>query len=194
MEKMGIEQLPLEVKKCFMKELEQLVSKYSPLSNYSEEQINTALSLLEQFGKEELEVEELLEIAELINQFNEQVVQYYLWNREHYNAISIEIAQEHIEEIHREGFIILDQYLFYLDGSNQVMKRTLIEQMLTEPYDIDRLFDKDELIEMWLNKTSQEDVIRDLMKLGLEELLEEAPEEAYVNCDGTSIYYASIEG
>nr|WP_302595404.1 hypothetical protein [uncultured Cellulosilyticum sp.] len=191
---MEIEQLPLEVKKCFMKELEQLVSKYSPLSNYSEEQINTALSLLEQFGKAELELEELLEIIELINQSNEQVVQYYLWNREHYNTISIETAQEHIEEIHREGFIILDEYLFYLDGTNQVMKRALIEQMLTEPYDIDRLFDKDELIEMWLNETSQEDVIRDLMRLGLEELLEEAPEKAYVNCDGTSIYYANIEG
>ena len=193
MKKMSIEQLPLEIKKCFLRELEKLVNKYSPLNDYSEEQLNAALSLLEQSGKSELEVEEILEIVELINQSNEQVVQYYLWNMEHYNAISIETAQEHIQEIYREGFIILDNYLFYLDGSNQVMKRALIEQMLTETYDINRLFDKDELIEMWLNETSQEDVIKDLMTLGLEELLEESPEEAYVNCDGASIYYANIE-
>jgi len=190
---MSIEQLPLEIKKYFLKELEELVSKYDPLSNYSEEQLNAALSILEQFERTEFKVEELLEIVELINQFNEQVVQYYLWNREHYHTISIETAQEHIEEIQKEGFIMLDDHLIYMDGSNREMKRALVEQMLTDSCQIDRLFDKDEIIQMWLDETPQEDVIRDLIRLGLEELLEEAPEEAYVNCDGAIIYYANIE-
>ena len=35
--------------------------------------------------------------------------------------------------------------------------------------------------------------IKDLIKLGLEELLEEPPIETYINCNDTSIYYASIE-
>ena len=88
---------------------------------------------------------------------------------------------------------MLEEYIVYIDEDNKQMKRELAEKLLTDIYQIDRLFDKDELIDMWLNETSQEDVIRDLIQLGLEELLEEAPIEAYTNCNGIEIYYARIE-
>ena len=190
---MSIENLPIEIKKVFMKELEQLVNKYSPLSSYPEEKINTALFILEQFGNKDLVIEELIEVLNLLNQFNEQVVEYYLWIREHNNdAISIEAAQKHIEELHREGYIMLSNYVMYLDESNQEMKRALIEQMLTDTYEIDRLFDKDEIIQMWLNETPQEDTIKELLQLGLEELVEEPPEEAYASSDGATLYYIAI--
>ena len=190
---MSIESLPIEIKKVFMKELEQLVNKYSPLGSYPEEKINTALFILEQFGNKDLVIEELIEVLNLLNQFNEQVVEYYLWIREHNNDdISIEAAQKHIEELHREGYIMLNNYVMYLDGSNQEMKRTLIEQMLTDTYEIDRLFDKDEIIQMWLNETPQEDTIKELLQLGLEELVEEPPEEAYTSSDGATLYYIAM--
>ena len=88
---------------------------------------------------------------------------------------------------------MLEEYVVYINEDNKQMKRELAEKMLTDTYQIDRLFDKDELIDMWLNETSQEDTIRDLMQLGLEELLEEAPIEAYINCNGIEIYYVRIE-
>ena len=194
---MSIEQLPLEIKKCFLRELEKLVSKYSPFSNYSDETIKVAISILDRVGDsaiDELNVDCLLEILDMLNQYSEQVVEYYIWhNKNLIGTVSLEKAKEQIEEINSNGFTILEDYVIYTNEDNRQMKREIAEKMLTDTYQIDRLFDKDELIEMWLNETSQEDTIRDLMKLGLEELLEEPPEEAYVNCGGISIYYASIE-
>lgn len=194
---MSIEQLPLEIKRCFLRELEKLVSKYSPFNNYSDETIRLAISILDRVGDsaiDELNVDCLLEILDMLNQYSEQVVEYYIWhNKNLIGTVSLEKAKEQIEEINSNGFTILEDYVIYTNEDNRQMKREIAEKMLTDIYQIDRLFDKDELIEMWLNETSQEDTIKDLMKLGLGELLEELPEEAYVKNDGTSIYYASIE-
>ncbi len=194
---MSIEQLPLEIKRCFLRELEKLVSKYSPFNNYSDETIRLAISILDRVGDsaiDELNVDCLLEILDMLNQYSEQVVEYYIWhNKNLIGTVSLEKAKEQIEEINSNGFTILEDYVIYTNEDNRQMKREIAEKMLTDIYQIDRLFDKDELIEMWLNEISQEDTIKDLMKLGLGELLEEPPEEAYVKNDGTSIYYASIE-
>ena len=194
---MSIEQLPLEIKRCFLRELEKLVSKYSPFNNYSDETIRLAISILDRVGDsaiDELNVDCLLEILDMLNQCSEQVVEYYIWhNKNLIGTVSLEKAKEQIEEINSNGFTILEDYVIYTNEDNRQMKREIAEKMLTDIYQIDRLFDKDELIEMWLNEISQEDTIKDLMKLGLGELLEEPPEEAYVKNDGTSIYYASIE-
>ena len=40
---MSIEQLPLVIKKCFLKELEKLVSKYTPFNNYTDETVKAAM-------------------------------------------------------------------------------------------------------------------------------------------------------
>ena len=194
---MSIEQLPLAIKKCFLKELEHLVSKYTPFSNYTDETIKTAISILEKIGDmsiDDLGVDYLLEVLEMLKQYNQEVVEYHIWhNKNLTNDITLEEAKQQIEEINSNGFIMLEEYIVYIDEDNKQMKRELAEKMLTDTYQIDRLFDKEELIDMWLNETSQEDTIRDLMELRLEELLEEAPIEAYTNCNGIEIYYVRIE-
>lgn len=197
MRKMRIQQLPLEIKKCFLRELEKLVNKYSPFNNYSDETIKVAISILERVGNSaigEIDADYLLEVLEMLSQYSEQVVEYHIWHNENLiDTTSLEEAKEQIEEINSNGFTMLENYVIYTNEDNRQMKWELAEKMLTDVYQIDRLFDKEELIEMWLNGTSQEDTIKDLIKLGLEELLEEPPTETYISCDGASIYYASIE-
>ena len=194
---MSIEQLPLAIKKCFLKELEHLVSKYTPFNNYTDETIKAAISILEKVGDtsiDDLDVDYLLEVLEMLKQYHQQVVEYYIWhNKNLTNDITLEEAKQQMEEINSNGFTMLEEYVVYTYEDNKQMKRKLAEKMLTDTYQIDRLFDKEELIDMWLNETSQEDTIRDLMELGLEELLEEAPIEAYTNCNGIEIYYVRIE-
>lgn len=194
---MSIKQLPLEIKKCFLRELEQLVSKYSLFNDYPDETIRVAISTLEKVGTtnvDAIDADYLLEVLKMLSQYSEQVVEYYIWyNNNLISTISLAEAKEQIEEVSSNGFAMREDYVIYINGDNKQMKRELAEKMLTDTYQIDRLFDKDELIEMWLDETSQEDVIKDLIHLGLEELLEEPPEEAYISSDGTSIYYASIE-
>lgn len=194
---MSIEQLPLAIKKCFLKELEHLVSKYTPFNNYTDETINSAMSILERVGDtslDDLDIDCLLEVLEMLKQYHQEVVEYYIWHNKNLTKnISLEEAKEQMEEINDNDFIMLEEYIVYTNEDSKQMKRELAEKMLTDTYQIDRLFNKEELINMWLNETSQEDTIKDLMELGLEELLEETPIEAYTNCNGIEIYYANIE-
>ncbi len=52
--------------------------------------------------------------------------------------------------------------------------------MLDMEYHIDRLLDKDMIIDMWLNNTSKEDVIEEiLMSDDIEDILDISPEYAF---------------
>ena len=107
-------------------------------------------------------VDYLLEVLEMLKQYNQEVVEYYIWHNKNLTKnISLEEAKEQIEEINSNGFIMLEEYVVYINEDNKHMKRELAEKMLTDTYQIDRLFEKEELIDMWLNETSQEDIIRD---------------------------------
>lgn len=155
MSRMSIEQLPLAIKKCFLKELEHLVSKYTPFSNYTDETVKAAISILEKVGDtsiDDLGVDYLLEVLEMLKQYNQEMVEYYIWHNKNLTKnISLEEAKEQIEEINSNGFIMLEEYVVYINEDNKQMKRELAEKMLTDTYQIDRLFDKEELIDMWLS-------------------------------------------
>ena len=77
MSRMSIELLPLAIKKCFLKELEHLVSKYTPFSNYTDETVKAAISILEKVGDtsiDDLGVDYLLEVLEMLKQYNQEMV------------------------------------------------------------------------------------------------------------------------
>lgn len=132
---MCIEQLPLEIKKCFMKELEQLVSKYSLFSSYAEETINKALMLLENFqGTENLDINYLLEIVKTLQQTDEKVLEYYLWNKSRCNDLSIEEAQVQIRELNNTGFIFQDDELIYFSEEKRSLKKEVVERLVENSY------------------------------------------------------------
>ena len=83
--------------------------------------------------------------------------------------------------------------VIYENENNKGLKRELLEEMMCNNYDIDRLFDKDTLIDMWLEGTTKEEAIDDMIHLlNLEEIADEYPRKAYTTSDGTELKYIHV--
>ena len=192
-----MENLAPGMKQRFKEQLTELATKYTLLESHSEQDINIMIDILkrlEQGESEYLDIDRALEVLELIGKHYVEAIEYYLWWRENIDKqISIEQAKKDVEYIEREGFIMINEHLVYKNDGNKNLKRTLLENYLDESYDVERLFDKDELVEMWMNNTSKEDAISNMMSLGMEEILDGEPEEVYISCSGDSIKYFKQE-
>lgn len=66
--------------------------------------------------------------------------------------------------------------------------------MLSSEFHIDRLIDKDMIIDMWLNNTSKEEVIEEiLMSDDIEDILDLSPEYAFTLTNGIEYRYSEKE-
>ncbi|VIG08708.1 Uncharacterised protein [Clostridioides difficile] len=65
--------------------------------------------------------------------------------------------------------------------------------MLDSEYHIDRLFDKEMIIDMWLDNTSKEELIEEIVQNNdIEEILELKPEYAFTLSNNTDYIYSEI--
>lgn len=188
-----MENLAPGMKQRFKEQLAELATKYTILESYSEQNLNTMIDILkrlEQGDSENLDIDKALGILELIGKYKVEIIEYYLWWKENIDKkISIEQAERDIEYIDQEGFIMINEHLVYKNDGNKTLKHTLLEAYLDESYDVERLFDKDELVEMWINNSSKEDAIKDFEALAIEEILEGEPKGAYISASNDIIKY-----
>lgn len=62
--------------------------------------------------------------------------------------------------------------------------------MLESSYHVDRLFDKGQLIDVWMEGQEKGEVIDDLVRsIELEEILDESIDDAYITSDGDVLKY-----
>ena len=85
-------------------------------------------------------------------------------------------------ELDEQGYVMLDDYsIIYKSSANlRGIAIELLDDMLDDAIYVDSLIDKDSLVEYWIEQTSKEDVIDDLIRgNNIEELLGFAPETIY---------------
>ena len=189
--------LPNELKKYFVEEIMILIRKYNKFEEYQLQQIEDALRLMDKF-EVELNVgsiDYLFEIVTLLANYKVEVVENYMWIEKGLGyKTSIEEAVANVNTIKEDGYVYQQDVIIYLDENNKELKRRLLEEMMCNNYDIDRLFDKDTLIDMWLEGTTKEEVIDDMVhSLSLEEIVDEYPQEAYITSDGTELKYIHVQ-
>ncbi|HBF4502274.1 TPA: hypothetical protein KON93_003654, partial [Clostridioides difficile] len=93
------------------------------------------------------------------------------------------------------NYIEVESHLVY---TNEIDLREYakdeLDTMLDMEYHIDRLLDKDMIIDMWLNNTSKEDVIEEiLMSDDIEDILDISPEYAFTTTSGIEYRYSEKE-
>ena len=77
---------------------------------------------------------------------------------------------------------MIDDYsIIYKSSANlKDISRELLDDMLDDAIHVDSLIDKDSLVEYWIDQTSKEEVIDDLIRgNNIEELLGLVPENIY---------------
>ena len=85
-------------------------------------------------------------------------------------------------ELDEQGYVMLDDYsILYKSSVNlKEVARELLYDMLDDAIHVDSLIDKDSLAEYWIEQTSKEEVIDDLIRgNNIEELLGIIPETIY---------------
>ncbi len=85
-------------------------------------------------------------------------------------------------ELDEQGYVMIDDYsILYKSSVNlKDIARQLLDDMLDDAIHVDSLIDKDSLAEYWIEQTSKEEVIDDLIRgNNIEELLGLIPETIY---------------
>ena len=85
-------------------------------------------------------------------------------------------------ELDEQGYVMIDDYsIIYKSSANlKDIARELLDDMLDDAIYVNSLIDKDSLVEYWIEQTSKEEVIDDLIRgKNIEELLGPVPETIY---------------
>lgn len=171
------------IQRFCMKEINKVIGKYSRVNS---EEVAIVENLIEEIHDEDLkgelfeDFEGTLKIAkelEDIRQTDKQSIIYmFLRIRENTTLkLSMKDVIEYYDELKDNDYILLDGgHLIYRRGANlKELARNILDTMLDDEWHIDRLFDKDSLISMWLEGTSKEEAIKELIDgVDIEELLE----------------------
>lgn len=183
--------------KLFFTELQILVEKYNKIDEVTKKNIK---SIVDNLKDEELQTylmrnpNKLLEILQQADEVDEDVVTFFVWYNLEIKPISIHKAKECIKELKSNKYIEIEEYLIYKDDRYlKEFAKVLLEDRLDQEYYVDKLFKKETIIEMWINRTTKDEMIDEIVdSVNLEETLELYPQEAF-SIGGIQYKYAEIE-
>ena len=183
--------------KLFFTELQILVEKYNKIDEVTKKNIK---SIVDNLKDEELQTylmrnpNKLLEILQQADEVDEDVVTFFVWYNLEIKPISIHKAKECIKELKSNKYIEIEEYLIYKDDRYlKEFAKVLLEDRLDQEYYVDKLFKKETIIEMWINRTTKDEMIDEIVdSVNLEETLELYPQEAF-SIGGIQYKYSEIQ-
>ncbi|HBG3821705.1 TPA: hypothetical protein KQC85_003147 [Clostridioides difficile] len=186
--------------RLFFKEIQQLIRKYNEIEGSIQEVIELIMNHIDD---EEL-VEYLLnnpsKLDEVVNATKDKnidmdVILFFIWYNSEIKDMSIENAIMNYETLDINGYLVIEEYLIY--RSDKYLKeyaKEALETMLDDENIIDRLFDKDMIIDFWLNKTDKYELIDEILQNDdLEEVLDINLEYAFTIGSGIQYKYSPVE-
>src|SRR5699024_4087981 len=139
-------------------------------------------------------IDKLLNILNYTDEVDEDVITFFVWYNSQISEISISVARECVKELKENNYLEIGEYLIY--ANERYLKgytRELLEYRLDQEYYVDKLFEKEIIIEMWINNTTKEEMIDEIVDNdNLESILELYPQDAF-DIDGISYKYSQIE-
>lgn len=183
----------------FFKELQQLIKKYNEIDSKTQDIIESLMNHLDEELVDYL-LNNLNKLDEIVNTVKSKnidmdIILFFTWYNSHIGDISLEIAISNYKVLDTNGYIEIEEYLIY--RSDKYLKeyaREALVSRLDDEYFIDRVFDKDMIIEFWLNKTDKSEIISEIIQNDdLEEVLNINPEYAFKVSYGAEYRYSEIE-
>lgn len=196
---MEIKAIAIELRDMFFEELENLIGKYTRITQEEQGRIKQALEVLERLeieSKYNTDLDSLLQLSKLIQQYSVDTVEFYLWCTYGIGkSITIKEVAEYIQAIQRRGYVEVEGTLIYEDGAylDGYVEELLEDHLLTDAYHVKRLLDIEEIIEYWMEGTKVESMVEELKHCSLEELLENPVEEGYMTAEGKVMMYVELD-
>lgn len=183
--------------KLFFRELQMLIEKYNKIDENDRERIESIITNLKD---EDLQsylmrnINKLLDILTCTDEINEDVITFFVWYNFKVNEITVGIARECIEELKENKYLEIGEYIIYQD--ERFLKeyaRELLEDRLDQSYYVDKIFEKETIVDMWIDGITKEQMIEEIVDSNdLEEVLELYPQYAF-SINGVDYKYSQIE-
>lgn len=183
--------------KLFFRELQMLIEKYNKIDEKDRERIEGIITNLKD---EDLQsylmknIDKLLDILTYTDEINEDVITFFVWYNFKVNEITVGIARECIEELKENKYLEIGEYIIYQD--ERFLKeyaRELLEDRLDQSYYVDKIFEKETIVDMWIDGITKEQMIEEIVDSNdLEEVLELYPQYAF-SINGVDYKYSQIE-
>lgn len=187
------------INRLFFDELKELVDKYNNIDDETItviERIDNEIEdkyIKEYILKDSNKLDEI--IAEYKNNLDIDKVIFFAWYNLNIEETSIDRISNYYNELISQKYTENDNYLIYKNKDDlKEYARNELDYMLNTEYHIDRLFDKDTIIDFWLNNTTKEELIKEMMlDDDVEDILDLSPEYAFTLTDGSEYVFSSKE-
>ena len=187
------------INRLFFDELKELVDKYNNIDDETItviERIDNEIEdkyIKEYILKDSNKLDEI--IAEYKNNLDIDKIIFFAWYNLNIEEISIDKISNYYNELISQKYTENDNYLIYKDKDDlKEYAMNELDYMLNTEHHIDRLFDKDTIIDFWLNNTTKEELIKEMMlDDDVEDILDLSPEYAFTLTDGSEYIFSSKE-
>ena len=182
------EEISSIIQQYVIREIKKVLDKYKSITT---EEIRGVEKLINSISNKELKEEFLndwsmsVKIAKEIgeNEVDDRVISMYQNLKSNgLEELSIGHVINWYNELDEQGYVMIDDYsIIYKSSANlKDVARRLLDELLDDTIYVNSLIDKDSLVEYWIEQTSKEEVIDDLIRgNNIEELLGLAPENIY---------------
>lgn len=189
------------IQQYIIREIKKVLDKYKSIVT---EEIRGVEKLINSISNEELKEEFLndwsmsVKIAKEIgeNEVDDRIISMYQNLKGNgLEELSIGHVINWCNELDEKGYVMIDDYsIIYKSLANlKDVAKELLDELLDGAIYVDALIDKDSLVEYWIEQTSKEDVIDDLIRgSNIEELLGLASESIYED-EYNKYLYSEIE-
>ena len=183
--------------KLFFRELQMLIEKYNKIDENDRERIESIITNLKD---EDLQsylmrnINKLLDILTCTDEINEDVITFFVWYNFQISEITVGVARECIKELNENKYLEIGEHLIYQEERHlKEYAREVLEDRLDQEYYVDKLFDKENIIEMWIEGITKEQIIEEIVDNdNLEEVLELYPQYAF-SINEVDYKYSQIE-
>lgn len=185
------------IKEFFMQEIVALVEKYNQLDDVMVKKIELILQCINSKGVRQLSIDDLIEMAEKISDenTNEDFIQFYYSYCENIEYLDIEDAEELWSELSSSGFIKNSDVIIYTHSKFlREYTEERITDILQDSDEVDRLFDKETLVDYFTEEVPKDRIERELLNtVDPEEILGIEVEALFISSEGTSYRYAIVD-
>ena len=176
------------IQQYIIREIKKVLDKYKSIKI---EEVSSVEKLINSISNKELKEEFLndwsmsVKLAKEIgeNEVDDRIISMYQNLKGNgLEELSIGHVINWCNELDEQGYVMIDDYsIIYKSSANlKDVARRLLDELLDDAIYVDSLIDKESLVEYWIEQTSKEDVIDDLIRgSNIEELLGLAPENIY---------------
>lgn len=188
------------INKLFFNELKILIDKYNNMDSKLIKIIETIFEridnedLLDYILKNSNKLLEIISVYKFEHGIDIDKIRLFIWVNMSIGNIDIEDTNEYYHKLMNNNYVEINEYIIYRNQESiSEYARSELVMMLDSEYHIDRLFDKEMIIDMWLNNTSKEELIEEIVQNNdIEEILELQSEYAFTLNNNTDYIYSEI--